>query len=462
VLNVDDYGRLTLLRITISIMLMVGGLGIIPAVYRFYFQSSEGKREDLVVGTAFLTLMGFSAVIALVLMVFAGEISQLYFGTTYYKDLFFLIFITIFFDTFNEFAFSMFRIHEQSVKYVVVSLVGMACSLTLNIYFVAVLRIGIKGVLLSSLLSAILMSLIFAPYLFSKLRFKYSFKMLKEILDFGLPLVPASLASFGLIYADTFFLKHFSTLENVGIYSLAYKFGLLVLVLIVDPFDTTWAPLKYKAVKEKDADRIYANVLTYFSFVAFFVALGISVLIKDVLVLMSGPGYFSAYKYVGLIAFSYVLYGIYRVVCLGIDLAKKTRIRAVVVIVSACINLILNYLLIPRFEIFGAALATVLSYIFMVVGTYVVSQKLYHINYQVARVAKILFSASIIYLVSLGVDIGGVIGNLLLKGGLVLTFPLLLHLVAFYSSEEISKIKYITRRVYKRVTPVTYALRGKE
>jgi O-antigen/teichoic acid export membrane protein len=348
---------------------MVAGLGMVSAVYRFYFQSSEGKREDLVVGIAFLTLMGFSAIIALVLMVFSGEISQLYFGTTYYKDLFLLIFITMLFDTFNQFSFSLLRIHEESVKYVVISLIGMACSLALNIYFVAVLKIGIKGVLLSSLFAAILMCLIFASYLWSRLKLKFSVDTLKEMLNFGLPLVPASLASFGLIYADMFFLKHFSTLGNVGIYSLAYKFGLLVMVLIVNPFDTTWSPLKYKAVKEKDADRIYANVLTYFSFVAFFVALGISVLIKDVPVLMSGPGYLSAYKYVGLIAFSYVLYGIYRVVCLGIDLAKKTTIRAVVVIVSACINLILNYLLIPRFEIFGAALATVLSYIFLVVGT---------------------------------------------------------------------------------------------
>jgi O-antigen/teichoic acid export membrane protein len=56
VLNVDDYGRLTLLRITISIILMVAGLGMISAVYRFYFESSEGKREDLVVKACFGTL----------------------------------------------------------------------------------------------------------------------------------------------------------------------------------------------------------------------------------------------------------------------------------------------------------------------------------------------------------------------------------------------------------------------
>ena len=450
VLNVDDYGRLTLLRITISIILMVAGLGIIPAVYRFYFQSSEVKKEGLVVGTAFLTLMGFSAIIALVLMVFSGEISHLYFGTTYYKDLFLLIFITILFDTFNEFSFSLLRIHEESIKYVVISLSGMLCSLALNIYFVAVLRIGIKGVLFSSLFSAILMSLIFAPYLWSRLKFKYSLNTLKEMLNFGLPLVPASLGSFVLIYADMFFLKHFSTLENVGIYSLAYKFGLLVLVLIVDPFDTTWAPLKYKAVKEKDADRIYANVLTYFCFVAVFLALGISVLIKDVLTLISGQGYLSAYKYVGFIAFSYVLYGLYRVVCLGIDIAKKTRIRAVIVVVSACINLILNYILIPRFEVFGAAAATLLSYVFMVVATYLAAQKLFHINYQITRVLKIFSVAIIIYVIALGIDTGSAFLNLLLKTVFVLTFPLGLYVTGFYFSEEIAKIKSLTQSLCSR------------
>lgn len=452
VLNVDDYGRLTLLRITISIILMVAGLGIIPAVYRFYFQGSEVRKEDLVVGTAFLTLIGFSSIVALVLMVFSGEISQLYFGTTHYKDLFLLIFITIFFDTFNEFSFALLRIHEESIKYVVISLSGMLCSLALNIYLVAILKIGIKGVLFSSLFSAILMSLIFAPYLWSRLKFKYSLNTLKEMLNFGLPLVPASLGSFVLIYADMFFLKHFSTLENVGIYSLAYKFGALVLVLIVNPFDATWAPLKYKAVMEKDADRIYANVLTYFCFVAVFLALGISVLIKDVLTLISGQGYLSAYKYVGFIAFSYVLYGLYRVVCLGIDIAKKTRIRAVIVVLSACINLILNYILIPRFYVFGAANATLLSYVFMVVATYLAAQKLFHVNYQIVRVLKIFLVAIMIYLVASGIEAGSALTNLLLKTALVLTFPLILYLVGFYASEEIAKIRFLTQSLYSRFT----------
>ena len=451
-LNVDDYGRLTLLRITISIILMVAGLGIIPAVYRFYFQSSEVKNEDHVVGTAFLTLMGFSGIIALVLMVFSGQISQLYFDTTYYKDLFLLVFITILFDTFNEFSFSLLRIHEQSIKYVVISLSGMLCSLALNIYFVAILKIGIKGVLLSSLFSGILMSLIFAPYLWSRLKFKYSLNTLKEMLNFGLPLVPASLGSFGLIYADMFFLKHFSTLENVGIYSLAYKFGLLILVLIVNPFDTTWAPLKYKAVTEEDSDRIYSNVLTYFCFVAVFLALGISVLVKDVLTLISGEGYLSAYKYVGFIALSYVLYGVYRVVCLGIDIAKKTRIRAVIVVVSACINLVLNYLLIPPFHVFGAANATLLSYVFMVVATYLAAQKLFHVNYQITRVLKIFSVAIIIYVIALGIDTGSVSLNLLLKTVFVLTFPLGLYPMGFYFPEEIAKIRSLTQCLCSRFT----------
>ena len=451
VLNVDDYGRLTLLRITISITLMVAGLGIIPAVYRFYFQSSEVKKEDLVVGTAFLTLIGFSAIIALVLMVFSGEISQVYFGTTYYKDLFLLIFITIFFDTFNQFSFSLLRIHEESIKYVVISLSGMLCSLALNIYFVAVLRIGIKGVLFSSLFSAILMSLIFAPYLWSRLKFKYSVNTLKEMLNFGLPLVPASLGSFVLVYADMLFLKHFSTLENVGIYSLAYKFGALVLVLIVDPFDITWAPLKYKAVKERNADQIYSNVLTYFCFIAVFLALGISVLVKDVLTLISGQGYFTAYKYVVFIAFSYVFYGIYRVVCFGIDIAKKTKIRAVIVVMSACINLILNYILIPRFQVLGAANATLLSYLFMAITTYLLAQKLFYVNYQIARVLKIFLVAIIIYLSGCVIETGIILPNLLLKMVLVLTFPFALYLMGFYVPEEIDKIRSLTQSLYCRV-----------
>jgi O-antigen/teichoic acid export membrane protein len=83
----------------------------------------------------------------------------------------------------------------------------------------------------------------------------------------------------------------------------------------------------------------------------------------------------------------------------GIYLEKKTKYLPFLSGAGAIINVAANFLLIPRIGILGAALSTLLSYIVMAVGMYLVSQRFYHVEYEWSKVGKIVGLTMVLFVI---------------------------------------------------------------
>lgn len=265
------------------------------------------------------------------------------------------------------------------------------------------------------------------------------------MLSFGLPLVPAGLAAWIMTLADRYFLQFLSTPTELGLYSLGYKFGMVVQALIVGPFTLAWAPFLWSVAKEKNAKEVYSSVLTYFVLVGMFATLVLSVLSREVLMVMVTPPFYSAYKAIPLIALSYVLYGCYFVFNPGMLIAKKTKYAALIVGAGAIVNLGLNYLLIPGYGMMGAAVATVISYLLLPIGLFFLSRRYYPIEYEWSRIAKILLAAVPVYIGSIFIINDSAIIAGVLKLLSLLGFPILLFVFKFFKAEEIKKAKELIK-----------------
>lgn len=440
-----DYGGLEILQTTLSILSIIFVMGLTAALFRSYFNYEDEEKRKTVVGTTFIFLTGTSLLFLLVLMVFAGSFSTLLFGSVEYTFYFRVIFLTLFFDVGIVVAFSVFRAREESKKYAIFALIRFLATAGLNILFVVVLHKGVLGILLGGLIAAFLLYSISVRSIIKNAKPSFSIAELKEMLSFGLPLVPAGLAAWIMTMGDRYFLQFLSTPTELGLYSLGYKFGMVIQALIVGPFGLAWGPFLWSTAKEKNAKEIYSSVLTYFALVGMAVALVLSVLAKQVLEVMAAPPFYGAYKVIPLIAVSYVLYGCYQILATGIILEKKTKYVALIVGAGATVNLGLNYLLIPSYGMMGAAVATVISYLLLPVGSYFVSKRYYPIKYEWGRVAKIFVAAGLVYVGCLFITADSVIVAGLLKVVTLLGFPLLLFAFRFFKPEEIQKAKDIFR-----------------
>jgi O-antigen/teichoic acid export membrane protein len=115
-----------------------------------------------------------------------------------------------------------------------------------------------------------------------------------------------------------------------------------------------------------------------------------------------GEKYWAGLYIVPIILLAYLFNGLYVVFSAGIYIEEKSIYAPIVTGAGALTNVIANYVLIPQLNIMGAALATLLSYVVMAAGYYIVTQKYYRINYDYYKLVKIaiaiLFIGVVYYL----------------------------------------------------------------
>ena len=292
----SDYGVMEILGITTDVIGMVISIGIAGAMYRFYFEYESVRDRNEVISTAILTFgtIGFVSLSILSLSSHFLAIKILNAGRYYYY--FLIAFCSLWFNTILQMGYSYLRIKEESVKYLLYSLSRMILSLSLNIYLVAIIKLGVLGVLLSTLITSTTFSILLVLPIMVKVGSRISLAKCKAMIKYGAPLIPTNLAAFVVHASDRFFINHYAGLADTGIYSLGYKFGNLPNNFIAAPFMQIWEVRFFKWYKDKNAHIIFGKIFTYLCFLTIFVGLGISVLIKDVIQIISDPGYWSAYK----------------------------------------------------------------------------------------------------------------------------------------------------------------------
>jgi len=444
-LTPKDYGVLAIINVSVAIAAIVLNMGMSSSLFKSYFNHEDEESRKAVVSTAFLFHASVTLVLTTVLIVFAKSSSALLFGTEKYSLFLVIAFLSNFFNIALAIPLAVFRAREESRKYAAVTLFNFAVGIGFNILFVVVLLKGVIGVLQAGLIANFLTYLALIPNIVRRVKIRFSIAELKEMLGFGLPLVPANLAAWILTLSDRYFLKYYSSLREVGLYSLGYKFGTGINILIVIPFSLAWVPFMLSVAKEKNAKEVYSYVLTYFFLVGTSLALGLSVLAKDIIAIIATPRFYSAHRVIPMVALSYVLYGCYYIFSTGIYLEKKTKYVPIIVGFAATLNLVLNFLLIPPYGMMGAAVATLVSYFVLMVEMFFVSQRYYEIRYDFVRILKILTAAGLIYAASRYAVSSLIIVDVIYKLPLLLSFFLLLFIFKFYEPRELEKLREILK-----------------
>ncbi len=440
-----DYGFLEIFLTTQGIMIPIFGMGLGSALLFFFSKrdTEEGRKE--IISTALVFLAATSSCLVLALMLGANNFSSLLFHSGQYTFYFRIIFLTVFFGTLEVIPMSVFQAREESRRYMFFSLARFAVGAGLNIYFVVGLHMGVLGILLGGLITSAIFCAILLPQITRGLKPRFSKSLLKEMLRYGLPLIPVAFLVWIMAASDRYFLQIFSNPTELGLYSLGYKFGGVLHGLILGPFQLAWMPFLFSISKERNAREIYAAVLTYFTVAAMFVALALSILSKEVLMVMATPAFYGAYRVVPLIALSYLFYGCFSCVSAGMYLEKKTKYIPYIIGAAAALNLGLNYLLIPTYGMMGAAIATVSSYALLLVVALFVSRRFYPISYEWSRIGRIFLAAGLVYLGSMFITNDSPIIAGVLKALTLLGFPALLFAFRFFKPEEITRAKELLK-----------------
>ena len=390
-LSPADFGLLALLLVMSGLMKQFFDLGFMNSVGRFYFDhahddSSHGLDRMRTTSLAFMVVYGGLLTAALWLL--AAPFSHVLTGTTANENLVRIVALTLYADALTIVPLTLIRMREQSVRFVLTTLVRFVATLVLSVFFVASLHWGVRGALLGALIPTAFLLVLLLPDYVAALRARPSWALLRRMLSFGLPFFPVLLAVWVIDASDRYLIELLRTRDEVGYYSLAYRVG-AVMQIAVAAFSMGWAPLRYKIYARPDAQFVYRRLTTGYVLAAGLLACALAVVAPMIVALAAPSSYAPAADVVPLIVLSYLLYGMYILMVTGMGVTKKTRPIAVVAVAGALVNVGLNVVFLPRWGMTAAAFATVLAYALMVGGAWFYSQKVYPVPYDWRRIAHI-------------------------------------------------------------------------
>ncbi len=441
-----DYGVLELLSMTIDLISMIAGLGLTATIFKYYNEYDRKEEKDQVISTAALIMIVISLVTAIFGLAFSVKLSHLIFGQAEHSLYLRLFFVIYFLQSGVVTVPTMFlRAMQDSKLFVMINFIKLLFQVCFNIYFVIFLKKGILGILLGNLLAGLVIGLYLSVYMFRRVRFRFSFPTGKQMVRFGYPFIFVSLSSFVLVFSDRYFLNAFVSLDDVGIYSLAYKFSFLTGFLVVVPFEQIWEAQRFEIAKQQNALAIFKKVFSYFNIALISVSLLISLFVKDVLTMMADPSFHVAYKIVPIVVTAYIIQAWTFHCNLGIYIGNQSKYLAVGSILAAVGVTVFNAILIPLYGVYGAASAAVGAFLLRFLLIYTYSQKYYRIDYGWTRQVSLYVCAVAIYLVSRFLALPYLFFSICINFGLVLLFGAIVY--QFFLDEE---EKTLVRRILKK------------
>jgi O-antigen/teichoic acid export membrane protein len=178
---------------------------------------------------------------------------------------------------------------------------------------------------------------------------------------------------------------------------MAFKFSAIISLILVS-FQSALAPIIYQKHQDEGAQDNLGRILRLFIGVGTLGGLCLAFFSYETLYIFTQPEYYEASVLMPIFYISVLITGL-GMFSPGLHLKNKTKYIAIVVIITAVINVALNYLLIPIFELFGAAIATLISTLINNLALFILAQKLYPIPFSKGKIGPVLLVFLIVYAV---------------------------------------------------------------
>lgn len=371
-MSIEDFGVVSSMLVIQSVVSIFFSLAIDRSLIRLYFDYKSPNQQATFFGTNFIAITVISSSLCVILILTNGILVKIFPDISFYPYYLYALLIA-YVKGFFLVPKTYLQIKNKSLKFVSLSAAEFIL-VTLAIMFYVVYRgEGPSGMLKGQLLGTSLL----IPYLFSIVRknfiFRFNFSMLKNTLRFSLPLVPSLLTAFILNLSDRIFIDRYMGLSEVGLYSLAYKVASIVLIAI-SAINMAVTPFYYRRISKlgfvsaspwsKEFNNNYIKIIGVLVFIFLMFS-------KEIILIFFGSNYFQSAYIVGLLLLSYYFSGTNNVNGRLILYKKKTHHSMAIDVSTAFLNILLNFLLIPKYGMIGAALATLASMMFAFITSFI-------------------------------------------------------------------------------------------
>lgn len=418
--NAADYGVVGELYAWTSLFIVILTYGMETAFFRF---SQDEGVKDRVYSTVVGSLLVTSILFIVLCSIFAQPIADwLRYPAHPEYVRWFSVIIGV--DALTSIFFAHLRFLNKALRFAAVKLTNILVNVLLNLFFLLLCpwlltknpdsafvnaiynpEIGVGYIFIANLVASVVTLLMLFPGIL-KQKFVFDWALWKKMFRYAFPLLIFGLAGIVNETMDRVLIKRLSLAAepqaSVGIYSACYKISILM-TIVIQAFKYAAEPFFFRKAKDKDAKETYAEVMTLFVLVCSVIFTGI-MLYMDIVQYFVGETYRVGLPIVPILLMANLFLGIFYNLSIWYKLTGQTKFGAYIAIFGAVITLVLNWLLIPRFDYMGAAWTTFACYLSMMVVSYLLGQKYYHVDYDLKRILFYLLFAVAVYGLSVGVN----------------------------------------------------------
>lgn len=447
----EEYAVYSNVTIFVSFASLVYTLGFQQSLFSYFYEKKSKEYQYTLISTIFITLFIVDFILSLLLILFNNQFSLLLLRTERYAKLFYYVSIIIFFDVQYSMTLSIFNIMEKSRHFIIFASIKTVILAILILYGWIQRNLNIELVFTYIAVASTISALISLIYLrnFHKKMIKradkkplLSFPLQIRLLKFGLVMIPGTIAMMSMKMLDRYMITYLSAksvetaLHNAGIYALGYKIGMLMNFL-VSLISLVYFPYAMRISDRLEAKKIYKKMFTYYSIFGGLLGGLIIFFSSDIFLLFLNQNYYDSIKIVQFGVISVYLVGIFNLLNIGFYIKKKAKNIALAFMIGAFVNIILNFLLIPHYGIYGAGLASILAYFIIVIYEYWIVEKFYKVGYEIIYS---IFMIIILFLIGIFSNMLPLNSNLFWLKLIILIISLILLILYYRKNEKLQEL----------------------
>ncbi|MCA0981204.1 lipopolysaccharide biosynthesis protein [Exiguobacterium aestuarii] len=387
-LNPTEFGKSSIFVLVINILMILVIIGTDQTFMRFYYEEKEDKRGGLLYNVIKIPLL-LSLLFSILILCFYKEISEVLFGEINIQLILILI-IGYFSQFILRFGNVVIRMNQRGNLFSIIEVLKRLLQLILLIIMYFVFGASYKIVVYSTVLTFFILSII--SILLEK-KF-WSLNGLKitnlkhnkfEIVRYSYPLAITVLITWLFQSFDQMAIRQWSSFEELGLYSAAFKIIALLTVVQV-AFSTFWTPVCYEKFENNYNDKHFFTLTTSVVSLFMFSVSIVVIMLKDYIVLLLGADFYDASKIIPYLVFIPLMYTISETTVMGINFYKKPKWHVLIALLSLGVSVILNIILVPNYGGVGAAIGTAISHIIFFTLRTLISLKYYKVDYKLNKI----------------------------------------------------------------------------
>lgn len=398
-LSPAEYGVLDSVTTFSFFLTTILSLGIDGSTSRYFFLAETERAKKEVLSTSLWIRMVSYVPIISILLLFSQPISGLLFGTEEYSWVVCISLLIIPLQSFNSLQDIIYRYYRKLWKFVIMTSVRACVMPICGILFVVIVHWGVLGARLGTLLSTLSMLIFSYFFLTREILEKHTFvwELAKKMLKFGFPLIFAGLISWVNSVSDRFFLLHYSTLDEIGLYSIASSFSQPVQLLNTALAMGATVLMMSFFTAENDPDKpetkkFLTNTWHIYLLLSVPIALAISVFGYELIGWVTPPSYLPGILAVPFLLYSHIIVQSTDLTGNGMTLRVQSKPYPIMLSIAAFVNVGLNFYFIPRWGFVGAASTTIISNFVYFAIAYFWSQKVFYIKRSFIKPLLYVFS----------------------------------------------------------------------